>query len=310
MQVNFDKFSRIQPLDAPIRAEWFGVESFRRVGAVSRKTEYRISVLDEETLRVLENKKKAGRRILTQLSYPLGDDQRWMPEKVRPLFEKELARINNEGRELLNKALPGGVDNFLKSRREQVINDANLMYQEFHPGEVLSEEVITKILDDLKERLNKAFAGKFIPEVNYNRIGFHFQRDSDWVSNWGQPLLLLQKTAEFPRKSLTDSYFLQGLRLDQRELLEAMDVCDDIIVKESRKSNVSDRAKNELKLLEEIMKSQADNRLKCEAILALMAGESQDKIKEKLYRQDKVNGVINLDKPANKKQKVIQLKPR
>ncbi|MQL51623.1 hypothetical protein GFC01_04980 [Desulfofundulus thermobenzoicus] len=130
------------------------------------------------------------------------------------------------------------------------------------------------------------------------------------VFNWGQALLLLQKIAEFPRKSLTDSYFLQGLRLDQRELLEAMDVCDDIIVKESRKSNVSDRAKNELKLLEEIKKSQAGNRLKCEAILALMAGESQDKIKEKLYRHDKVNGVINLDKPANKKQKVIQLKPR
>jgi len=89
-----------------------------------------------------------------------------------------------------------------------------------------------------------------------------------------------------------------------------MNVCDDIIVKESRKSNVSDRAKNELKLLEEIMKSQADSRLKCEAILALMAGEGQDKIKEKLYRQEKVKGVISLDKLANKKQKVIQLKPR
>lgn len=50
---------------------------------------------------------------------------------------------------MLNKALPEGVDNFVKSCREQVIKDANLMYQEFHPGEVLSEEVITKILDDL-----------------------------------------------------------------------------------------------------------------------------------------------------------------
>ncbi|MEW5817554.1 MAG: hypothetical protein AB1798_19415 [Spirochaetota bacterium] len=58
------------------------------------------------------------------------------------------------------------------------------------------------------------------------------------------------------------------------------------------------------------MKSQADNHLKCEAILALMAGEGQDKIKEKLCRQEKVNGVINLDKPANKKQKVIPLKLR
>lgn len=53
-------------------------------------------------------------------------------------------------------------------------------------------------------------------------VPFILQRGSDWVSNWGQPLLLLQKIAEFPRKSPTDSYFLQGLRLDPRELLEAM----------------------------------------------------------------------------------------
>ncbi|MQL51624.1 IS3 family transposase [Desulfofundulus thermobenzoicus] len=147
---------------------------------INKKKVYRLC----KELAILRPQRKINRhypRKLTRNRLVTASNQlRWIPEKVRPLFEKELARVNNEGRELLNKALPEGVDNFVKSCREQVIKDANLMYQEFHPGEVLSEEVITKILDDLKERLNKAFAGKFIPEVNYNRIGFHFQRGSDW----------------------------------------------------------------------------------------------------------------------------------
>ena len=42
----------------PIKAEWFGVESLRRQGAVSREVKYRISVIEEKTFRKLENKRK------------------------------------------------------------------------------------------------------------------------------------------------------------------------------------------------------------------------------------------------------------
>jgi len=58
--VTINKFSRLRPLDMPIKAEWFGVESLRRRGAVSRKVEYRISVIEGKTLRKLENKREIG----------------------------------------------------------------------------------------------------------------------------------------------------------------------------------------------------------------------------------------------------------
>ncbi|OPZ72498.1 MAG: hypothetical protein BWY80_01119 [Firmicutes bacterium ADurb.Bin456] len=171
--VSFSKLSRVPPLDAPIKPEWFGVETLRQVGSISRKTEYRISVLDPKTLRNLENKKQAGPRILRQLSYSLGDNQRWMPYKVIPFFEKELVRVNDEGLEEVIKALRGEPDAFVDAKKNRIVEDANKMYQDFHPGKTLPGKVIECILDNIKERLKRVASGKVIPDLITNRVGFH-----------------------------------------------------------------------------------------------------------------------------------------
>lgn len=276
--INFSKLGRIPPLDAPIKPEWFGVETLRQVGSISRKTEYRISVLDPKTLRNLVNKKQAGPRILRQLSYSLGDNQHWMPYKVIPLFEKELERVNDEGLKEIIKALKGQPDTFVDAQQNRIVKDANEMYRDFHPNETLSESVINCILEEIKERLKKASIGKFIPDLIKNRVGFHYQQNTDWIAQWDQPLLLLLDVAQFPRKSVTDSFFLRGLRLNVGELLEAMDICDDHIVKDYRERNVQEQAKKELEMIETIKKSEADSQRKCEAILALMSGKNFNKI--------------------------------
>ena len=56
--VMIDKGSRIPPLDLPIKAEWFGIPSFREVGVVSREVRYKISVLDERTNKALDARRK------------------------------------------------------------------------------------------------------------------------------------------------------------------------------------------------------------------------------------------------------------
>lgn len=270
--VNFSKLGRIPPLDAPIKPEWFGVETLRQVGSISRETKYRISVLDQKTLRSLDNKKQAGRRVLTQLSYSLGDNQRWMPLKAQPLFDKELKRVNDEGQKEVSKALNGQPDAFVNAQKIRIIKDANDMYRDFHPNETLSDSVLDNIFDELKERLKKVSLGNFIPEVTYNRIGFHYQQNSDWVTYWDQPLLLLIQVAEYPRKSVTDSFFLRGLRIKMNELLDAMNVCDDYIVKENQKRNIQEQARKELEIIKIIKESDADSHQKCESILAIMEG--------------------------------------
>ncbi|MDD3893609.1 MAG: hypothetical protein PHU36_01105 [Syntrophomonadaceae bacterium] len=272
-QVNFSKVGRIPPLDAPIKPEWFGVETLRQVGAISRETKYRISVLDSKTLRNLQNKKKAGSTILKKLSYSLGDNQHWIPHKAIPLFEKELQRVNDDGIKEVYKAFNGQPDAFVDTQIDRIVKDANAMYRDFYPGKTLPDAVIGEILSNLKERLKKASSNKFMPEVSYNSIGFHYQKHSDWVAQWDQPLFLLIQIAEFPRKSVTDSFFLRGLRLSVNELLEAMNVCDDYIVKENKKKNIQDQAREELQIIRDIKESDTDSRKKCEDILALMNGK-------------------------------------
>jgi hypothetical protein len=74
--VMIDKGSRIPPLELPIKAEWFGIPSFREVGVVTREVRYKISILDERTNRALENKRKGTSSLREKFSFPLADGSR------------------------------------------------------------------------------------------------------------------------------------------------------------------------------------------------------------------------------------------
>ena len=48
--VSIDKLSRIPPLEAPVKPEWFGVDSFRKTGMVSAQTSIKVAPFDASTL--------------------------------------------------------------------------------------------------------------------------------------------------------------------------------------------------------------------------------------------------------------------
>jgi len=281
-QVTIDKATRIPPLDAPIKPEWFGVESLRHIGAVSRKVEYRVSVINEKTLRELDNKRKMTRTLLDRLSFPLGEGVRWMPQNAFPIFEREMERVNKDGQALLKSALGDKPETFIESQRKRIYADADMMYKDFQPGEALPEETFAKILADLKERLQKAGVGSFLPQVSRLGVSFKVGSGSQWESAWGQALTFLQAVAEFPRKALTDSFFLRGLRVDRNELLEAMNVCEDSLIARHKSENVERQAKDELALLGRIEAAEIETRIKCEAVLNVLDGVSGEVIEKRL----------------------------
>jgi hypothetical protein len=270
--VSFDKTTRIKPFDAPIKAEWFGVESLRKEGSISREVKYRISVLDRNTLRALNNKKQAGSRLLEKLSYSIGEGMHWVPTKAIPLLKQEMERITDEGHSQIFKSVNGDIKNFIQSQVKRIMDDANRMYQEFHPHDSLSDDIIQTILKDLEDRLGGALKGKFLPDLQYLKISFQITNTTELNSSWSQPLLLLKNIAEFPRKSLTDSYFFQGLRIKHDDLIDAMNVCNDSIIADYEEAKIEQRAYDELVQLNEIIKSESDNRTKCENILKLISG--------------------------------------
>gem|GEM_PF-6022545 len=139
------------------------------------------------------------------------------------------------------------------------------------------------MLAELEERLEKVHRERFLPQVTYTRIEFKpankRECEQGWQSVWGQALRLLYSIAEYPRKAITDPYFLRGIKVNLNELLKAMDVGGDVIVHEwlSQRHSVRDlelRSIKEQGFLRTIMNDEKlDAREKCEKILQVIEGK-------------------------------------
>ncbi|MDQ0287201.1 hypothetical protein J2Z49_002322 [Desulfofundulus luciae] len=274
--VSIDKYSRIPPLEIPIRPEWFGIESFRRVGSVTRRVSYKVSVFRDKEIRIIDNKKKAAQNLLRRFSFSLADGQWLIPVDAIRLFEEELERINSEGIEQVKKIVGDKIEEFIEARKEEIFDDVEDMYREFYPQGSLPQHAKREILKARGERLQKLGGQRLLPQVAYAEVRFSPESDSKWTSPWAQALRLLKDIAEYPRKFVTDPYFARGLRVNGDDLLRAMNVCNDMCVKLwfEHGTKVEERARNELNILQQIIQQEdTDQRAKCAAILALIEGE-------------------------------------
>src|SRR5207244_11163815 len=128
------------------------------------------------------------------------------------------------------------------------------------PSQRVPDSTIDAILGDCEERLKKARYGQLLPKITYTPVEFVVGQASAWTSQWGQAASLLQSIAEFPRKALTDRLFLRGLDIDEYELLEAMDVCSDAIMKVSNRRDSKTQATEDLQVLARLARSRMDAR--------------------------------------------------
>ena len=90
MLVAVDKASRVPPLEAPVKPEWFGVDSFRQTGMVRSQTSFKVAPFDEATLKKIDRLRRASGDLLPHYSYSLADGMRWIPKAAIALFEAAL----------------------------------------------------------------------------------------------------------------------------------------------------------------------------------------------------------------------------
>lgn len=268
--VSIDKLSRIPPLEAPIKPEWFGVDSFRQTGMVRAETSIKVAPFVEPTLKKIDRLRRVSGELLPRYSFSLADGIRWIPRKAIPLFESALSAANKDAKELLNETVGDNVEAFLVSQRDRIRADAQSMYEAYHPGGKLPESAVDKILNELKARLDKTGADKIIPQVAYSPVAFNPSQSSEWSSPWGQAFALLKGIAEFPRKAMTDRFFWRGIKTDEEDLVEAMDVAGDYLVKEYGGRIAERQALNELNLIKQLEDADNDAKKKCEALLSLI----------------------------------------
>lgn len=282
--VSIDKLSRIPPLDAPLDPSLFGDASELHKGNVTRKVSMRVSIIDEKTLKEINKRRQGLRPLLTKFSFGLADNMRWMPTTARELFESELKRVNEEGQKLILDLLRGDVCAFIEGKRSALIADINAMYAELgRPGHV-TDDVITRVIENLKARLDKAQSANFMPKLSYSLVSF-VRTENAMVSPWGQAFSLIAGIAAFPRKALTDSFFFRGLKIPEDDLIEAMNVADDVMFRDLRERGIRDRCRAELELISRIEKASIESKDRCHLIWRLLTGDSIETIGETLKEQ-------------------------
>ena len=268
--VSVDKLSRIPPLEAPVKPEWFGVDSFRQTGMVRAQTSFKVAPFDEATLKKIDRLRRVSGELLPRYSFALADGVRWMPKQAIPLFEAALTAANDDAKKLLGQTMGDDIHAFLASQRERIRSDAQRMYEAYHPGGKIPDNAVTNILDELKTRLDRTKADKLIPKVAYSPVAFNPSQKSEWSSPWGQAFALLKGISEFPREAMTNRFFWQGIRTDEEALIKAMNVAGDHLVDEYGGRKAKQRAELELDLIKQLEDASGDALAKCRALWALI----------------------------------------
>jgi hypothetical protein len=278
--ITVDKGSRVPPLETPIPPEWFGDKAQIQQGLISRKTQVRISPFDDQTLKAIENKRKAVTSLIAKFSFPLADGVRWMPNDAIPLFNREIERANSEGVNLLQAEVLDGdlfvdVRGFLEQRRSQIQKNADDIFRQVTGSAHSSKSRIDDILERMEERLKKSISGNLLPRFSFSRIELKLTDKGDWNSPWGQAFSLTWHSAEFSRKIYSDPYFMRGLRVGKTEYANAMNVYDDWIVRDANKIRVDQAAEAEISILQTVRDSEASTQEKCLATLAIVDGHGE-----------------------------------
>lgn len=274
--VSVDKLSRIPPLDAPVKPEWFGVDSFRQTGMVRAQTSIKVAPFDESTLKKIDRLRRVSGELLPRYSFALADGVRWMPKQAIPLFEAALTAANEDAKKLLGQTMGDDVQSFLASQRERIRNDAQRMYEVYHPQGRIPDNAVANIIDELKVRLERTKADKLIPKVAYSPVAFNPTQKSEWSSPWGQAFALLKGIAEFPREAMTNRFFWQGIRTDEDALIKAMNVAGDHLVEEYGGRKAKQRAEMELDLIKQLEDTPGDALTKCRALWTLITTGNED----------------------------------
>ena len=279
--VSIDKLSRIPPLEAPVKPEWFGVDSFRQTGVVRAQTSIKVAPFDEATLKKIDRLRRVSGELLPRFSFALADGVRWMPKQAIPLFEAALTAANEDAKKLLGATMGEDIEAFLASQRDRIRSDAQRMYEAYHPGGRIPDNAVTNILDELKTRLDRTKADKLIPRVAYSPVAFNPAHSTEWSSPWGQAFTLLEGVAEFPREAMTNRFFWQGVKTNEEDLIKAMNVAGDYLVAEYGGRKAMRCAEDELVLIKQLEEAPFESIEKCRALWALIT-------------QGRVEAILNL----------------
>ena len=274
-QVTIDYSSRVQPLHAPVDPRLLGQEAKHRDGTVVQRQSFRISVFSEEELKKINEYRKGTQAITKKLGLPLEIGLYWLPNAVISIFENEINAKNEEARQELKNLVKGNASSFVEGKIKKIRNDLAIVYKRLGGEGDVPQHTLTGLVDALTVRINRALDAQILTPVTFSEVRFDLREKEGWQAPWAQAEKLVIALARFPRQAIHRSKTLAGLQTSQYEILTAMDVEDDVILKVEKENRLRSerRARSELQTLDWIANADIGGRNRCEVGFMLIDGK-------------------------------------
>lgn len=241
-----------------------------------------ISAFTDEELKEINEHRQATRAILEKMSLPLGKGAYWLPNQATGIFDREWEAANEKAQRKLGELVNGEADDYVTSKLESIKKDLNGAYQRLGSEGEVPKDLLCRVVRDLKQRIAHALEGQLCARVTFLGIQFVPSRKLDCQAPWEQAEKLVLALAGFPRKAIAakcgPGWYLSQLQTDAEEVLKAMDVENDEILKGWDGPGTKRRAQSELRVLDEISEAEISSRDRCEASLMLIDGRATEEI--------------------------------
>ena len=277
----------VKPLDVPISARFFDQNPEERTGTVVRRQTFRISAFSKEEQKMIDNHRKASRTVINKLGLPFEKGLYWMPYEMIPILKEEIATIENEAKEALNRLVGPNSGTFVEGKRMQIKRDLERTYRELDGDGDLPRARLTEVLDRLDRRIQSALESEVVAPVTFHTITVDLQSKNAHEAPWAQIEKLILALARFPRRIISKPKTLSGITADRSSVLDAMNIEDDSIMRVMKDSLMQaiHISQWDLDQLERITDSDIGERDRCEIYLMIIDGESNSKIEQFVHEK-------------------------
>ena len=185
----------------------------------------------------------------------------------------------------LIRLVGGNAKSFVEGKKNKLKEDLTTVYKRLGGKQDVSQYALREVMNDVSARIQRALNKQLLARVTFSDVRFDLQEKASWQAPWAQAEKLMLALARFPRQVIHRPKTLSGLQTSQSEILIAMNIADDIILKMDQ-WEAEHRSRSELQILEWIENANIEGRDRCEAIFMLIDGKSHFEIHQFIARRE------------------------
>ncbi len=270
-----DESSRMKPLDVPLKPEWFGQESLIKAGSIKSSTSMKISPFEPNEFSKLEKLRTAFADLLAATSFSLANKVRWMPDRVQPRFWKEVDLLKRRWKTMLDEIVGSDPREFLNLRRTKIHNDAQEVYERFHPGQKIGADSLRWIEEEIGKRIRHLFETPYEPRFSFSGMQYEFSDKDGRGGSCAHAASLLLDMAKIQREAFLKTPSWQrraGVVGDKEGLAQDLDLLRDIVRPDEHGYYGCSGAQEQLNRLEELASTSDRDLALCTILFEMITG--------------------------------------